>query len=122
MNLIIAGTLVVIGLIAGFFSGFYGLGGGILLIPAMIYLLGLNQQTAQGTSIAIMLLPVGIFAFINYYKAGHVNILFALVIAVTFMIGSYCGSKISLSISEILMRKIFGLILLLSAIKMIISK
>ena len=114
--------LVSIGLMVGLFTGSFGLGGGLLLIPALVYFLGMGQQTAQGTSIAIMLLPIGTFAFLNYYKAGYVNIKYAIIIAITFMIGSYFGSKISLSLSELWLKKIFGCVLFFISMKFIISK
>jgi uncharacterized protein len=115
-------ALVAIGTIVGLFSGSFGLGGGLLLIPALVYLTGLNQLTAQGTSIAIMMLPIGLFAFLNYYKAGYVNIKYAIIIAITFMIGSYFGSIISLSMSEIWLKRIFGCVLFFIAAKFIVSK
>jgi len=114
--------LALIGLIVGFFTGIFGIGGGLLLIPALVFFLDINQQTAQGTSIAMMLLPVGLFAFMNYYRAGHVNINYAIVLAITFMFGSFFGSKISLSLSEIVMKKIFGIVVALIALKIIFSK
>ena len=114
--------LIIIGLTVGLFTGAFRLGGGLVLVPALVYFLGLNQQTAQGTSIAIMLLPLGLFAFLNYYKAGRVNIQYAIIVAISFMIGSYFGSAISLNIPEPLMKKIFGSILFIIALKMIIPK
>ncbi len=84
MTLII---LISIGLAAGVLGGMVGLGGGIIIIPALIMLLGLGQKEAQGTSVAIMLPPIGILAVLNYYKAGYVNVKFALVIALAFILG-----------------------------------
>ena len=77
--------LVVIGIITGIMAGMLGIGGAIIMIPALVYLLGISQQTAQGTSLAVMLPPVGIIAAFNYYKAGHVNIKWALILAVFFL-------------------------------------
>ena len=88
--------LVVIGIITGIMAGMLGIGGAIIMIPALVYLLGISQQTAQGTSLAVMLPPVGIIAAFNYYKAGHVNIKWALILAVFFLVGSYFGSKLAL--------------------------
>jgi uncharacterized protein len=122
MSLITLIVLVIIGLFVGIFSGAFGLGGGLILIPALVYVLGLKQQTAQGTSLAIMLLPVGLFAFLNYYKSGYVNVQYAIIIAIAFMVGSYYGSVISLNISETLLKKIFGFVLLIISLKTIISK
>jgi uncharacterized membrane protein YfcA len=84
--------------------------------------MGLNQQTAQGTSLAVMLPPIGIIAAYNYYKAGQVNIKFALILAAAFLIGSYFGSKIALNLPQPVLKKIFGILLLLVAAKMLFSK
>src|SRR5580658_396065 len=90
--------LIVIGLVAGFLGGMIGLGGAIILIPAMVMFLAMDQRMAQGTTVAIMLPPIGLFAAFNYYRAGYVNIKYALIIAVVFMIGGYLGSKLALDI------------------------
>jgi uncharacterized membrane protein YfcA len=113
--------LIAIGLVAGTLGGMVGLGGGIILIPALILIMKLDQQTAQGTSIAIMLPPIGLFAVYNYYKAGYVNIKYAMIIAAAFMVGGYLGSSIALKISVDLMRKIFSVLLVVIAIKMFFS-
>ncbi len=112
--------LICIGLVAGFLSGIIGIGGGIIIVPALVYLLGISQQSAQGTSIALMLPPIGVLAAMNYYKAGSLNVKYALIIAVTFIVGGYLGSKMSLAyFSEAAMKKIFGIILMVVSIKMI---
>ncbi len=113
-------ALVLIGVIAGIISGMIGIGGGLIIVPSLVFLLGLNQFGAQGTSIAAMLPPIGILAAYNYYKADAVNWKYALIIAITFVIGGYIGSRITISfISESVLKKIFGGIMLLGAIKMI---
>ena len=114
--------LVVIGIITGFMAGMLGIGGAIIMIPALVYFLGLTQQTAQGTSLAVMLPPIGVIAAYNYYKAGQVNIKFALILAATFIVGSYFGSKLAITIPQPVLKKIFGLLLLLVAAKMLFSK
>jgi len=114
--------LIVIGIITGFMAGMFGIGGAIIMIPALVLLLGLSQQTAQGTSLAVMLPPIGIIAAYNYYKAGEVNIKFALILAVTFILGSYFGSKLALNIPQPVLKKIFGILLLLVAVRMLFSK
>lgn len=113
--------LVVIGLVAGALSGFVGIGGGIIIVPALVYVLGLSQFEAQGTSLLLMLPPIGVLAAINYYQAGTVNWRYALVIAIAFIVGGYFGSRISLKLDELLVKLIFGLIMLLVSIKMIFS-
>jgi|TARA_B110000263_G_C15227702_1_gene473016 uncharacterized membrane protein YfcA len=114
--------LIVIGLLAGILSGTVGIGGGLLMIPMLIFFLGLSQHAAQGTSLAVMLPPIGILAVMNYYKAGFVEWKFALIIAITFIIGGYFGAKFAVSVSPIVLKKIFGVVLLLAAIKMIFGK
>ncbi len=114
--------LIGIGIITGIMAGMLGIGGAIIMIPAMVFLLGISQQTAQGTSLAVMLPPVGILAAYNYYKAGQVNIKFAIVLAVFFIVGSYFGSKIALNLPQAALKKIFGILLLLVAARMLLSK
>jgi uncharacterized membrane protein YfcA len=114
--------LIVIGIITGVMAGMLGIGGAIIMIPALVFLLGISQQTAQGTSLAVMLPPIGIIAAYNYYKAGQVNIRFAIVLAVFFLVGSYFGSKLALTIPQNVLKKIFGVLLLLVAAKMLLSK
>jgi hypothetical protein len=114
--------LIIIGVITGVMAGMLGIGGAIIMIPALVFIMGLTQQTAQGTSLAVMLPPIGIIAAYNYYKAGQVNIKFALILAAAFIIGSYFGSKLALSIPQPLLKKIFGVLLLLVAAKMLFSK
>jgi len=114
--------LVVIGIITGVMAGMLGIGGAIIMIPALVFLLGISQQSAQGTSLAVMLPPVGIIAAYNYYKAGHVNIKFAIILAVCFLVGSYFGSKLALDLPQAVLKKIFGVLLLLVAARMLLSK
>jgi uncharacterized protein len=122
MNLTTIIILIMIGLMAGIFGGMFGVGGAIIMIPALVYFLGVDQHTAQGTSVAIMLPPIGLFAAYNYYKAGQVNIWYAVIIAVAFLVGGYFGSVIALRLPENLMKKIFGILLLIVALRIIFSK
>jgi uncharacterized membrane protein YfcA len=114
--------LAIIGIFTGVMAGILGIGGAIIMVPALVYILGLSQQSAQGTSLAVMLPPIGVIAAWNYYKAGHVNIKFALILAVCFIAGSYFGSKLSLNLSESVLKKIFAVLLLAIAAKMLLSK
>jgi uncharacterized protein len=114
--------LIGIGIVTGIMAGMLGIGGAIIMIPALVYIMGFSQQTAQGTSLAVMLPPIGIIAAYNYYKAGHVNIKFALILAVFFLVGSYFGSKFALIIPQAVLKKLFGVLLLLVAAKMLLSK
>jgi uncharacterized protein len=114
--------LIVIGIITGVMAGMLGIGGAIIMVPALIFILGFSQQTAQGTSLAVMLPPIGIIAAYNYYKAGNVNIGVAIILAVCFIVGSYFGSKLALNLSQSLLKRIFAILLLLIAAKMLFSK
>lgn len=111
--------LIVIGLLAGILSGFIGVGGGMIIVPGLIYFLGMSQHSAQGTSLALMIPPIGILAVYNYYKAGDVNLAYAGIIAATFVIGGYLGSKLSLRLSPSTVRFIFGAIMLYVACKLL---
>ena len=112
--------LVVIGVFAGVISGMVGVGGGIVIVPALVYLLGMSQFGGQGTSIAAMLPPIGILAALNYHNAGNINWKYALIISATFVLGGYLGSKLTIGfISESMLKKIFGVLMLIGAIKMI---
>jgi uncharacterized membrane protein YfcA len=112
----------VIGICAGILGGLFGIGGGILIVPACIYLLGFTQARAQGTSLVALLLPVGILGVLNYAKAGNVDWKVGAVIAVLFVGGAYFGSKIALSIDENLLRKLFAGFLVLIAIQLFLKK
>lgn len=113
--------LVLIGVAAGILSGFIGIGGGIIIVPGLIYLVGLTQIQAQGTSLALMLPPIGILAFMQYYKAGNVDLKVAGIVAATFVIGGFFGAKLAHKIDQNIVRMIFGIIMLLISIKLIIS-
>jgi uncharacterized membrane protein YfcA len=112
--------LLIVGLVAGTLSGLVGVGGGVIIIPALVYILGFNQAEAQGTSLGILLLPVGIFAVLNYYKQGFVDIKVVLIISLAFVIGGWLGSKLAVSLSQQSLKKMFGSLLLLLAIKMLV--
>jgi hypothetical protein len=114
--------LILIGLIAGIFSGLIGLGGAIIIIPALIYIIGMDQYEAQGTSLAVMLPPIGLLAVYNYWKAGQMNIRYGLIIALAFLIGGYIGSSFALQIPLQILRKIFGFVLIGIALQIILSK
>jgi len=119
MNTTIVISLIGIGLLAGFFSGVLGIGGSVIMIPMLIFLLGFSQHEAQGTSLAVLAVPVTLFAAYTYYDAGHVHWKFALIIALTFVIGGYLGSKLAITINQAVLKKIFGVVLILVALKII---
>lgn len=111
--------LMLVGLVAGMLSGMVGIGGGIIIVPALIYLLGFSQFSAQGTSLALLMFPVGILGVIQYYKQGYVNFSVVLILAAGFLAGSFLGSKISLSLNQETVKKIFALLLLTLGAKML---
>jgi uncharacterized membrane protein YfcA len=111
--------LLLIGLVAGILSGVVGIGGGIVIVPALVYFIGFSQRTAQGTSLAILLLPIGLLGVIQFYKAGYVDIKVTAVIALAFFIGSYFGSRIALTVSQEILKKCFAVLLLAIGIKML---
>lgn len=114
--------LIAIGIAAGMLSGFVGVGGGILVVPALVFLMGMAQHEAQGTSLLLLMIPVGIFAVYNYYRSGNINIQYSLTIAVGFVAGAYLGSRLALKMSPELVKRVFGVFMLLVALKMIFSK
>ena len=111
--------LLVVGLLAGVLSGLVGLGGGVIIVPALVFLLGFSQHQATGTSLGILLLPAGIFAVINYYQKGLIDVRVVLLIFVGFLAGGWLGSKISLSINETVLKKVFAVVLVLIAGKVL---
>lgn len=112
--------LIAIGIFGGILSGMIGVGGGLIIVPALVYFLGMGQHSAQGTSLALMLPPIGILGVMNYYKAGALNWKYAAIIALAFVLGGYVGSKISITyISEEAMKKTFGIIMLVASIKLV---
>jgi uncharacterized membrane protein YfcA len=114
--------LVAIGIITGAVAGMLGVGGAIIMVPALIFLTGMSQLDAQGTSLAVMLPPIGIIAAYNYYKAGHADLKVAIILAAAFLIGSYFGSKFALTIPQNVLKKIFAILLLVVAVRMLLSK
>ncbi len=115
--------LIVIGLSAGILSGLVGVGGGIIMVPLFVLFLGLTQHNAQGLSLAVMLPPVTFLAVYNYQKAGGgIDWRVALIVSLLFVIGGFIGSKIALQIDQRMLRKIFGVFMLIVAIKLIFTK
>jgi hypothetical protein len=109
--------LLVIGLAAGMLSSMVGIGGGVLVVPALVIVFAVSQKVAQGTSLVMLLPPIGIFAVINYYKAGYVDFKIATILCIAFIVGSYFGSKIALNLPESTLKRIFGVFLMILAVK-----
>jgi len=115
-------VLIVTGLLAGTLSGFLGIGGGIIVIPFLTILLGFSQKMAQGTSLAMLLPPIGLMAAINYYKADYVDVKAAGILILTFIIGSYLASFFAVSMNEVYLKKGFAILLILYAARLLFEK
>lgn len=122
MDVITVLILLVIGLLAGLLSGFVGVGGGIIIVPALVIFLGFTQHAAQGTSLAVLLAPVGILAVINYYKTGNIHVIAAIVICLAFVAGAYYGSKMAIGLDQKMVKKVFAVFMMLVALKYFFGK
>ena len=111
-----------LGLTAGILSGLIGIGGAIIIIPSLVLVFGLSQHMAQGTTLALMVPPIGLLAALTYYKAGFVDLKIAGLICLGFFVGGLVGAKFATEIPEQFLRKIFGVVLLLASLKMIFTK
>ena len=111
--------LILIGIAAGMLSGLVGVGGGIIIVPALVFFLGFSQKMAQGTSLGILLLPVGILGVLQFYKQGYINLNVVWIISAAFLFGSYFGSRIALSLPQETVNKIFAILMILIAVKLL---
>jgi uncharacterized protein len=109
--------IIILGIIAGFMSSLVGIGGGLIIVPALVLLFGLNQKEAQGTSLMMLSLPVAFIGAYNYYKHGYSNWKIALLLASTFIIGGYLGSKVAIDMDMSVVKKIFAIFMLIVAVK-----
>ena len=114
--------MLLVGLLVGLFSGVVGIGGGILFVPALVWLAGMSQHKAQGTSLGALLAPVGIFAFIEYYRKGNADLKVALLLAVGFLIGGYFGAVGAQHIPDLWLRRIFAVTMIAVGGKMLFSR
>jgi uncharacterized protein len=112
---------ILLGLIAGIFSGLVGLGGGVIVVPFLVMFFGFSQHTAQGTTLAMMVPPIGILAAWTYYQQGHVDLKVSGLLIIGFIVGGYIGAKFALLIPKELMQKIFGISIILIGIRMLIK-
>jgi len=111
--------LLLIGLFAGILSGLVGVGGGLIIVPALIFFLGYSQHQAQGTSLGLLLLPVGILAVLNYYNKGYIDIKVVAIMSIAFIFGGWLGSKLALRLPADAVKKIFAVFLFYSAFKLL---
>jgi uncharacterized membrane protein YfcA len=114
--------LLLIGVVAGICAGMFGIGGGLIIVPALALIYGMSQHSAVGTSLGAILLPVGALGAWVYYKNGHLNVVYALLIAAGLLVGGYVGARLVQPISDVTLRRMFGAFLLLVSIKMIWGK
>lgn len=122
MDISIILILLTVGLAAGFLSGLVGIGGGIIIVPVLVYFLGFSQHQAQGTTLFMFLLPIGVLGVLNYHKQGFVDYKTALIICSTFIFGSYFGSKFAISLDQKTIKQVFGVIIILLGCKMLFWK
>jgi uncharacterized membrane protein YfcA len=113
---------ILLGLLAGAFSGLIGIGGGTLIVPALIFLFGLSQHQAQGTTLALLVPPIGLLAAWTYYKQGYVDLRIAALICIGFFFGGLLGAKMATRLPNVILEKVFGVALLLISLKMIFTK
>jgi len=115
-------AFVLTGLVGGTLSGLFGIGGGIVIIPILVLLFGMNQHLAQGTTLALFVPPIGLLAAWTYYREGFVDLKVAVLICVGFFVGGLLGAKVATFLPDIVLRRLFGCLMLLIALKMIFGK
>jgi hypothetical protein len=121
VNILTIIGLLLVGLLAGIISGLVGIGGGIVIVPALIYIFAFSQHTAQGTTLALMIPPIGLLAAWQYYKQGYVDVKVAAIVAAGFILGGYFGGKLAVSFSDQVLKRIFAVVLIMIAIRMLLS-
>jgi hypothetical protein len=117
MNILQLITVLIIGLTAGVLSGMFGIGGGVVVVPALMLFVGLSIKMASGTSLAALLLPVGLLGAIEYYKQGQINLIAAACLVLGLFIGAYFGAKFTIGLPELVVKRAFGVMLLILAIR-----
>jgi uncharacterized protein len=114
--------LLATGLIAGILAGLFGVGGGIIIIPALIFIFGLTQHQAQGTTLALFVPPIGILAAWTYYKAGYVDLKVAALICAGFVFGALMGAEMAKHVSDVVLKRAFAVIMIITAVRMMFEK
>jgi uncharacterized membrane protein YfcA len=114
-------SFILLGLVAGIFSGLVGIGGGVILVPAMVFMLGFSQQMAQGTTLAMLVLPVGILGALEYYRHGYVDMKVVGLLCLGFVLGSFFGAKLAVILPTEVLKRIFGGTLVVFGLKMLIG-
>lgn len=113
---------ILLGAVAGAFSGLIGVGGGVIIVPALVFLFGMTQHQAQGTTLALLVPPIGLLAAWTYYKQGYVDLKIAALVCVGFILGGWAGAKFATGISNTALERIFGVVIILIGIKMLIGR
>ncbi|MDR3329542.1 MAG: sulfite exporter TauE/SafE family protein [Prevotellaceae bacterium] len=114
--------LLLLGLLAGAFSGLIGIGGGIIMVPALVYVFGFSQHAAQGTTLAVLLPPVSLLACYVYYRSGNLDIWVAAIITIGFFVGNLFGAKAAVALNPQLLSKLFAVVLIAMGVKMLVGK
>ncbi len=117
MNIFQLITVLIIGLIAGILAGMFGLGGGVIIVPALMLIVGFSIKMAAGTSLAALLLPVGLLGAIEYYRQGQINVAAAIFLLIGLFIGTFFGAKITLTLPDLFIKRAFGVLLLVLAVR-----
>ena len=117
----IAGLLL-IGVLAGVFAGMFGIGGGLIIVPALVLLYGMKQHAAVGTSLGALLLPVGALSAWVYWKNGNVNVKYSVLLAAGLLVGAFVGAKLVEPVSDLTLRRMFGAFLLIVSVRMLWGK
>ncbi len=115
-------SFLLLGLLAGVLSGLLGIGGGIVIVPALVVVFGMSQHLAQGTTLALMVPPIGLLAALTYYRQGYVDVKTAALICIGFFFGGLLGAKLATGIDAVLLKRFFGIALLIAAVKMILAR
>jgi len=115
-------SYIILGLVAGIFGGMFGLGGGLIIIPALVYLFGFTQLQAQGTNLVIMLPPIGLLAALHYYYSGNVKLNIALFVCLGFLFGGFIGAHLIQGLPQPIVKRAFGVIMLIVSVRMILAK
>jgi uncharacterized membrane protein YfcA len=113
---------LILGVVAGCFSGLIGIGGGVIIVPALVFLFGLSQHEAQGTTLALLVPPIGLLAAWTYYQGGYVHVRTAAFICAGFFVGGLIGAKVATGLSNVVLERVFGIALLLISLKMIFGR
>lgn len=113
---------IALGVVAGLLSGLIGVGGGVIIVPALVLLFGLSQHQAQGTTMALLVPPIGLPAAWIYYKNGHVNLDVAMLVCLGFFVGGFLGAKLATELSDVTLERMFGVAILLIALKMLLAR